>query len=385
MPQPVPKRIKQNNPNAGLKVFNTLLIDGSNILELSSLGDNTMSSSGKNIGGIFQFLLQVKLMMQKGNFRYVYVFWDGDRSGQLRANELPTYKANRDKVFDEAGLSDYMKEVNEKIRRMQNRFFKSKNPEKQQEKQAHKDLFFWQREIVMACLEELFVRQCVCEETEADDFIGYYVTHKKPNERIVIMSNDRDLTQLIADDVAVYVQSLKQFVTPKNHLELMGFDYHNVLLKKMICGDTSDNIKGIKGVGNTTLLNNFPELKKRKVELEEIVEGARRINEERVREKKKPLKWAENIVDRVTDGMQGERIYEINRKIIDLSNPLMTEDAKELIASMMYTPLDPEDRSMRNLYDILMSADMDMFREPSHFASFFSYFDSLINQEKKNL
>ena len=33
------------------------------------------------------------------------------------------------------------------------------------------------------CLEELFVRQCMCDKTEADDFIGYYVTHKKSNER----------------------------------------------------------------------------------------------------------------------------------------------------------------------------------------------------------
>ena len=55
MPQPIPKRIKENKPELCKKSFNTLLIDGSNILELSSLGDNTVSSDGKPIGGIFQF------------------------------------------------------------------------------------------------------------------------------------------------------------------------------------------------------------------------------------------------------------------------------------------------------------------------------------------
>ena len=42
------------------------------------------------------------------------------------------------------------------------------------------------------------------------------------------MSNDRDLTQLISEDVIVYIQQLKKFITTKNHLEEMGYDYRNV-------------------------------------------------------------------------------------------------------------------------------------------------------------
>lgn len=387
MPQPVPKHIKQNNPNAGVKPYNTLLIDGSNILELSSLGDTTLSSNGKQTGGIFQFLLQVRMMLSKGNFRYVYVFWDGESSGLYRWRLYPMYKMNRDKEFNnEEGLSDYMKEVNAKIKNMQSYIFnkkKPKDPEKAVAKAKHKDLFFWQREIIMQCLEDLFIRQCLCDETEADDFIGYYVAHKEPNERIVIMSNDRDLTQLISDDVTVYVQSLKQFVTPKNHKEIMGYDYRNVALKKVLCGDSSDNIKGIKGLGEKTLMTNFPDFIDRKVSLEEVIEGARQINENRVANKKPPLKWAENIVNRVTDGVQGDKIYEINQKIIDLSDPLMPEEAKELMESMMYAPLDPDGRSMEDLYKILLDSGIDQFKDASYFATFFSNFGHLIDQEKK--
>ena len=97
----------------------------------------------------------------------------------------------------------------------------------------------------MEMLEEVFIRQCVCDKTEADDFIGYYVSHKKPNEKIVIVSNDRDLTQLIAEDVIVYVQSMKSFINTKNHTDIMGYNYQNVVLKKMLCGDVSDNIKSL--------------------------------------------------------------------------------------------------------------------------------------------
>ena len=386
MSQPIPKKVKENNPNLGVKTFNTLLVDGSNILELSSLGDKTISSNGKQVGGIQQFLLQIKILMMKANFRYVYVFWDGDNSGYYRYLVNEQYKSNRDKNFIvDDGLSDYMKEFNANIKRMQNYIFNKKNKEKTDQQKKDKEIFYEQREIIMSCLEELFVRQVVCDKVEADDLIGYYVKNKKPNERIVIMSNDRDLTQLIDDDVIIYVQSTKKFINKKNHTEEMGYYYENVLLKKMICGDASDSIKGIKGVGEITLFKNFPQLKERKVELEEIIDGARKINEERAKLKQKPLQWAKNIVEGITEGAQGDRIYEINKKIIDLKNPLMTDEAKEIMDSMMYAPIDPEGRSYDNLYKILCDAGVDDLKDPTRFSNFFIEYAYLIDKEKKNL
>lgn len=381
MPQPIPKKIKENKPELAEKQFNTLLIDGSNLLELSFKADKHFSGNGKEIGGIFQFLLQLRMMLSKANFRYVYVFWDGARAGQFRFNELPEYKANRDKTFDESDLSDYMKMVNERIRFMQSKFF---NKNKAEEKRKEREIFFWQREVIMQCLEELFVRQCISDEVEADDFIAYYVKHKKPNERIVIMSNDRDLTQLISDTVIVYVQQLKKFINTKNHTEVMGYNYQNVLVKKILCGDDSDNIKGIKMLGEKTLLNNFQELKERKVTLDEIIKKARKINEERTKDRKKPLVWAKNIVDRITDSSAGGDIYIVNRKIIDLSNPLMTKESEEMINSMMYAPLDAEGRSMTNLYRLICENDIDDLKDETKFSNFFSSYQYLIVNEKKN-
>ena len=384
MGQPIPKKIKEIKPDAGVKQFTTLLIDGSNILELSSCADHTLSNNGMDYGGIFQFLLQIKLLLQKGNFRYVYVMWDGINSGQMRYKLNSQYKSNRDKEYDDDDLSPYMQAVNEKIKNMQNYFFKQKDPIKMAERKKHKELFYWQRDVIMECLEELFIRQCLCGYTEADDLIGYYVAHKKPNERIVIVSNDRDLTQLISDDVIVYVQSMKKFINTKNHTDIMGYNYQNVVLKKIICGDSSDNIKGIKGVGEKTLFENIPEFKTRKVELEEVVDRVRKLNEERVSNKKKPLKWAENIVNRVTDGVQGDMVYEINRKIIDLRNPLMPDDAKELMDTIMYAPMDPEGRSLDNLYNIILKYDIDKLKDPTTFGNFFSEYINIMEKEKKN-
>lgn len=387
MSQPIPKKIVEKNPGLGEKKFTTLLVDGSNILELSCSADRRVSTNGNIVGGIFQFLLQLKIMLQKGNFRYVYVFYDGDNSGEYRAWLLPTYKSNRDKNYDlnvSGELSDYAKELNARVRAMQ-AYLYSKNKDKISEKRKEKELFYRQRDVVIQCLEELCVRQCVCDKVEADDLIAYYVNHKKPNERIVIMSNDRDLTQLISEDVIVYIQGQKKFINTKNHTTELGYNYQNVLLKKMICGDASDNIKGIKGVGEKTLFDNFPEIKERKVTLDEVIDKARMINEQRANEKKKPLKWAENIVNGVTDGVQGDKVYEINRKVIDLKHPILTEEAIELMDSMMYAPIDPEGRSLTNLYNILMENGIDDLREENRFSSFFSEYKTLMDKEMKNI
>ena len=384
MAQPIPRKIQENNPDYKGKRFNTLLVDGSNILELSTSADRRVNSEGKVYGGTMQFLLQLKLLMRKGNFRYVYVFWDGPNSGEYRAMLLPTYKSNRDKDYDlsvSGELSDYMKEVNARVKSMQEYFY-SKNKAKLTERRKEKELFYDQREVVMQCLEEVCVRQCVCDKVEADDLIAYYVNHKKAEERIVIMSNDRDLTQLISEDVIIYVQNQKKFINAKNHTTEMGYNYQNVLLKKIICGDASDSIKGIKGVGEKTLLDKFPEVKERKVELSEIIEKAKQINEQRISDKKKPLKWAENIVNRVTDGVQGEKIYEINKKVIDLKHPILTDEAKELMDAMMYAPIDGEGRSLSNLYKILVDENgIDEFRDENRFSSFFYEYKVLMNRE----
>lgn len=379
MAQPIPRKILNNNPKLVEKKFTTLLIDGSNLLELSISADRRMSSNGKIVGGIYQFLLQLKIMLKKANFEYVYVFWDGDRSGQLRFNLLPEYKSNRDKNYDDTELSDYMKEVNKRINYMKNKFSSSKI----EDKKTEKEIFFEQRTVIMDSLEELFIRQCMCDEVEADDLIAYYVANKKNNERIVIMSNDRDLTQLISDDVIVYIQDMKKFINTKNHTSEIGYNYQNVLLKKVLCGDTSDNIKGIKLFGEKTLFNNFSDIKTRKVTLEEVILKAKKINNDRVSEKKKPLQWAKNIVEIITDSSAGTKLYEINKKIIDLKNPLLTKDAECLMRDIMYTPLDPDGRSLTNLYNILTKYGVEDFSDENTFSNFFIDFQYIIEKEKR--
>ena len=77
-------------------------------------------------------------------------------------------------------------------------------------------------------------------------------------------------------------------------------------------------------------------------------------------------------------------IFEINRKIIDLRNPLITDEAKELMDSIMYVPLDPEGRSLSNLYEIILRYDIDKLKDSTTFGNFFSEFVTIMENEKKN-
>ena len=161
---------------------------------------------------------------------------------------------------------------------------------------------------ILFLLENLYIRQFIYDDVEGDDIIAYYVQHKKPNERVVIVSGDRDLTQLINDEVCQYIPTMKKFISPKNSVEELGMTHENTLVKKIICGDASDNIKGIKGMGEQTLVKLFPEMIDKKTSIEAVIERSKELLEERKAQKKKPLKSLENIVNGVTDGIQGKKI-----------------------------------------------------------------------------
>ena len=157
----------------------------------------------------------------------------------------------------------------------------------------------------------------------------------------------------------------------------------NVVLEKMICGDVSDNIKGVKGVGNETLAKLFPEIKEKKIDLGFILRRSRELLDERKANKKKPLKSLENIINGVTDGCQGDRLYEINEKIIDLSKPLLTDEAREAMDDEFYAPIDTADRSIKNVYEIVKENKVNEILDEQKFGNILEPFGRIIMMENK--
>ena len=389
MAQPVKQTIAELHPELSEKSTYTLVVDGTNLLRLS-FADTRLNTDGVHYGGVFQFLLQIKMLLQKKDFDYVYVFFDDEDSGILRYQIYNDYKANRDKNYADKidDASDYMKAYNAKLKSMQNAIFNKEKKAKEQKplsdnEKLVKENFARERSLLMKYFNELYIRWVFDDKTEGDDLIAYYIKNKKPSDKVVIVSADEDLTQLISDTVCIYNPRLKTFVSHKNFKELKGFIHENVVIKKIFCGDTSDNIGNIDGLSETRLFELIPEIKDKPISINEVKERAMQKIEERKLQKKKPLKWHENIVNGVSKRNYNGDFYEINNKIINLSMPLLTDEAKEEMDSIMYAPMDPEDRSFTNLYQYILDDNISDLKSHDRFSSFFSSFKPLADREEK--
>lgn len=390
MAQPVKRNIAELHPELSEKQTYSLIIDGTNLLRLS-FADTRLNTDGVHYGGVFQFLLQIKILLQKKDFDYVYVFFDDEDSGILRYQIYNDYKANRDKHYadqDDSELSDYMKAYNANLKAMQNAIFNKQKRTTQekvlsdQEKMV-KENFARERSILMKYFNELYIRWIFDDKTEGDDLIAYYVKNKKPSDKVVIVSADEDLTQLISDTVCIYNPRLKTFVSHKNFKEIKGYIHENVVIKKIFCGDTSDNIGNIDGLSETRLFELMPEIKDRPITINEVKERAQAKINERIAQKKKPLKWHENIINGVSKRNYNGDFYDINNRIINLSLPLLTDEAKEEMNATMYAPMDPDGRSFTNLYQYIIDDNITDLRNHDRFSSFFSTFKPLADKEIK--
>ena len=87
---------------------------------------------------------------------------------------------------------------------------------------------------------------------EADDLIGTLA--KKFDVETIVVSGDRDLFQLVDSTTSVWFTkkgiSEAVIVSPQNIKEIYGVNANQVVELKALMGDSSDNIKGVAGVGD---------------------------------------------------------------------------------------------------------------------------------------
>ena len=122
---------------------------------------------------------------------------------------------------------------------------------KSQRPSAPNDLkhqFNWVRKLI----EVMNIPQVEHINYEADDVIASLVK-KYENENILIVSNDKDMNQLLTKpNIKVLHPTLNKYITSKEVFEKFNVIPQHFTLYQAMVGDKVDNIKGVKGIGAKT-------------------------------------------------------------------------------------------------------------------------------------
>lgn len=341
----------------------TLLVDSSYLLQRSFHGaKDTYTIKFGHIGGLYSFLTTIRKLIKSHMINKVVLVWDGEGGGVMRHRIDREYKANRKN-------KEWYKRIEltgAEIRR-----------EREKEESILK-----QRVRIQEYAEELYLRQIEVDDVEADDIIAAYCTQYNNKEEIFLYSNDRDFAQLLDLNITIIFPNIDQPVNKTNYIMYFDHHYTNALILKIICGDVSDNIKGIEGIKETTLLKYFPELKYKHLTVREICKKADEINKQRIIEKKKPLKVFENLLSSI------ERL-KMNYELTNLRKPMLTEAAvSELVQLEM--PLSIFDENGKNergkkLYKLMVDEDDFISIYKGTFTNYVEPFYTVVSNERQLL
>lgn len=127
-------------------------------------------------------------------------------------------------------------------------------------------------------LDAYRIKQYELDLYEADDIIG--TLSKEADEQkleVIIVSGDKDLTQLASDNTTVYITRKGitdiEHYTPSHIEEKYGLTPHQIIDMKGLMGDSSDNIPGVPGVGEKTaikLLKQYPTIEELFQHIDEV-------------------------------------------------------------------------------------------------------------------
>ena len=169
---------------------------------------------------------------------------------------------------------------------------------------------------------------------EADDIIGTYAKiAEKAGLEVIIVSGDKDLTQLASDNITVYYTKRGvteiDYYTPEFINEKYGLTPQQIIDMKGLMGDKSDNIPGIPGVGEKTAIKLLTEYETVENVLENIDNISGKKLKERLTEGKEDAILSKKLATIFTD-------VPVDNKIEDLTFKEDREKKKELFEKLEF-------------------------------------------------
>jgi DNA polymerase-1 len=206
-----------------------ILVDGNNLLFRSyyatAYSGNFMNNSkGFPTNALFGFVNMMHKIINEEKPEYIMVAFDKGKT--FRHEEYEDYKGGRTETPEELKL---------------------------------------QFPIAKKLLTAMGIKYYEIDNYEADDIIGTFSKYCDDEPEFIgtIVSSDKDLLQLLSHDVDIKLLKQKDYIryNAKTFEEAYGIKPVNVIDLKALMGDSSDNIPGVKGIGEKTALKLLTEYK----------------------------------------------------------------------------------------------------------------------------
>lgn len=200
-----------------------ILVDGNNLLFRSYYataytGNMMKNSKGFPTNGLYGFINMMNRIIKEEDPQYILVAFDKGKT--FRHDKYEVYKAGRQAMPDELKL---------------------------------------QFPVAKELLGAMGIKYFEIDNYEADDIIGTMsrIVDEEDEFIATIVSSDKDLLQLISDEVTVKLLKSNDHImmTPEVFRETYKVDPIRMIDLKALMGDSSDNIPGVKGIGEKTAIN----------------------------------------------------------------------------------------------------------------------------------
>ena len=225
-----------------------LIIDGLNTFIRVFSVIPTTNDDGIHVGGIVGFLKSIGYTINMIRPTRTIVVFDGKGGSSRRRKIYPEYKAKR------------------KTKYRVNRSYDFASPEDE------KQNMIMQLQRVVEYLDTLPITVLSYDNIEADDTIGYLCRQVLTESQITVMSTDKDFLQLANGRIKIWSPTKKKMYDESAVLDEYGISSHNLIWYRVLDGDKSDNIKGVKGLGLKTIQKKLPFLSENRiVNIDEVI------------------------------------------------------------------------------------------------------------------
>ena len=208
-----------------------LIIDGLNTFIRGFAVNPAMNDDGLHIGGLIGFLRSIRYTCDILKPSRCIIVFDGKGGSPKRRKIYPEYKANR--------------KVKSKLNR---------NVDWGTAPQDEQESMKQQMGRLIDYLEQLPLTLISIDNVEADDVMAYISQQVLTESDIFLMSTDKDFLQLVDDRVKVWSPTKKKLYTKNEVFEEYGIPSRNMLTYRVLDGDKSDNIGGIRGAGIKSII-----------------------------------------------------------------------------------------------------------------------------------